>query len=186
MSAIYGLGTLAYGQEKRIARPVLCSGVAGNFTPTDLTAYFVYLGFTVELVTPLRVYFILTVNGGTGTAEVGFFSTPAAPTFATGQTLTKIVAGATESITAGATAVKKNSSNFATALTVPVHLWAGIRVDQAGTNAQIRGIGGDYTDGSILALAASGTFAATSTFAGTVPALSGAGVTGPDLIGALN
>jgi len=186
MTGYIALGQSVWSNDTRIARGQY--SITGAFTPTDITAYFVYLGFCVELITPLRLWFVLTTNSTSGTAEVGFFSTPDPPKFATGQTLTKIVAGATESITAGATKLVKNSSNFATALTVPVHCWGGLRVDQNGaSNAVVRGVGNDYTDGSLLQLASAGTFASTSTFAGVVPALSGTGtINGPDLIGSLN
>lgn len=185
MQIAFGLGP--YGENRRYARSELATrGAILSLTPTDLTAYFVYLSWCAELVTIARVGFVITTLSTSGTAEVGIFTTPNPPTYNTGQTLTKIVSGTTDSITAVNSVIKRNASAFATALTSPAHIWAGLRVDQAGAaNAVVRGLGESWTSGQLLQLAASGTFAATSTYAGTVPAFSLATAEGPDLFASL-
>jgi len=175
------LGKGPYGEDKRIAaNPILLR--TGTFALVSQTAYWVYLGWCAELITPAFVNGSQTVASATvTTAEFGFFSTPL-PSNRAGQTVTKIVAGA---FTGTGTGLKRNSSAFVTALTVPVHLWAGVRVN-ATTAGTFSALARDWSSGNQLQLAAAGTFAATSTFAGVVPAFADATTTGPDLFGSLD
>jgi len=140
----------------------------GTFLLISGTAYFVYLGRTLQSFTPKFVeFFMSTAGAGAQTAEIGFFSTPNAPGKA-GQTLTKLAtSNALDSLTATLT-VKRNTSALAIAIAAGVHLWAGIRVAMATTQPTLRGLQDDWGEAQILALAGAGTFAATATFAGAV------------------
>lgn len=170
-------------RPQRVLRSELIT--AGTFLLISGTAYFVYLGRTVQAITPKFVeFFLATIGAGAQTAEVGLFSTPNGPSKA-GQTLTKLATSAgLDSLTATPT-VKRNTVAMATLIAAGVHLWAGIRVAMATTQPTLRALNDDWGQASILALAAAGTFAATATFAGAVPAAA-TQITCPDLRGVLD
>jgi len=175
------LGKGPYGEDCRIANNTMCLR-GGTFATVSQTAYFVYLGWCAELVTPAFVNTSQTFASATvTTAEMGFFSTPAPPNRAN-QTLTKIVSGA---FTGTGTGLKRNSSAFTTALTVPVHLWAGIRIN-ATTSGTFSALARDWSSGNLLRLAAAGTFSGNSTFAGVLVAFVDATTVSPDLFGSLD
>lgn len=144
---------------------------SGTFTPVSGTGYWVYLGQTTQALTPKYVEFVVTgVGTGAQTAEVGLFSTPAAPSKAA-QTITKLVSTATvDALTS--TGVKRNTTNFSTAVAVGTHLWAGIRTAMASTQPTIRGLTDSYSQGDVLSLAASGVLTGAGTWAGAIPAIS--------------
>lgn len=175
------LGLGPYGQDKRMA----CNDNmlrSGTFALVSQTAYFIYLGWCAQLVTPAFVNGSQTVASATvTTAEFGFFSTPAPPNRA-GQTLTKI---ASATFTGTGTGLKRNGSAMVTAIGNPLHLWAGVRVN-ATTAGTFSGLQRDWSSGNQLQLAAAGAFSVTSTFAGVVPAFADATTTGPDLFGTLD
>jgi len=172
------LGKGPYGEDCRIANNTMCLR-GGTFALVSQTAYFVYLGWVSELVTLAFINASQTVASATVTAaEMGYFSTPAPPNRA-GQTLTKLAAGA---FTGTGTGLKRNTASFATALTVPVHLWAGIRV-HATTAGTFSALARDWSAGQVLRLAGAGTFAATATFAGALVAFVDATTISPDLFG---
>ena len=131
------------------------------------TAYFVYLGRTVQAITPKFVEFYVTGAGaGTQTAEVGFFSTPAAPNKAA-QTVSKLVStGTVNSLTA--TGVCRNTSAFATSIPAGTHVWAGIRTAMATTQPTIAGLVNDYAQGHVLSTAGSGALTGTGTWTGAL------------------
>lgn len=135
------------------------------------TAYFVYLGHIKEPITIQRVYTaaVGTVGSGTQTAEIGLFSTPDRPN-RSGQTLTKIVAsGSVDSFTSNGP--KRNTSAFAQLITPGTFLWAGIRISLTGTQPRVMYVCGDRLLGYVLTLAGAGALTASSTFSGSVPAL---------------
>jgi len=134
---------------------------------TSGTAYFVYLGYTTKALTGAFVQFrIVTAGVGTQTGEVGFFSTPNAPSKA-GQTLTKIAAtGTLNSLTT--TGVSSNTTTMAAAISAGTHLWAGIRTAMGTTQPSLNALTLDNSVGSILITAASGALTASSTFVGSL------------------
>lgn len=134
---------------QRIFRSILCNS-ASAFTMISGTAYFVYVGRTVRAVTPKYVEFHVT-SGGTGaqTAEVGLYSTPAAPN-KTAQALSKLVATSTvDDLTT--TGMKRNTSAFSTLIAAGTHVWAAIRVAMATTQPDIVGLANDMEQGHVLA-----------------------------------
>lgn len=176
------LGKGTYGEDHRVSNNpfVLRGGVAAT---AAAIAYWLYQGFCAELITPAFVNASQTTGAGTvTTAEMGFFSTPNPPNHA-GQTLTKIVAG---SFTATGTGKKRNSSAFTTALTVPTHLWCGIRINTSvAPNGSFNGAQGDWQSGHMLFQSGSATFAAGSTFTGSLFAFADASPQMPYLYGSL-
>jgi hypothetical protein len=141
-------------------------------------AYFLYVGRTARAITPLYVEFFVG-TGGTGaqTAEVGLFSSPAAPNKAA-QTLTKIEAtGTVDDLTT--TGVKRNTNPFSTVVPVGTYLWAGVRFNMATTQPAIWNVGNDMGQGAILGYPAAGALTASASFAAVKIAASMN--TGPDL-----
>ncbi len=167
---------------QRIFRSALSN--SGAFLLVSGTAYFVYLGQTALAITPKFVeFYVSTIGAGGQTAEVGFFSTPNAPSKA-GQSLTKLVSTATvDALTSNG--VKRNTSAFATAVTVGTHLWAGIRTAMATTQPTIQALFLDMAQGNILSAAASGALTGAGPFTGAIIAASTAAVC-PDLRGTLD
>ena len=142
-----------------------CSRVAGAVT-VGAVAYFVYLGTTSRRVTAGQVLVNCTVVGtSTQVGEVGVFSTPLPPNRAA-QTLTKLTSSAVIDTLATGTGIKGNTTAFGVDVNAGTHVWAGYRVDMAGTEPTLVGLGGDESTGSILSLAAAAAFTVTATYAG--------------------
>ena len=155
----------------------------GTFLGISGTAYFVFLGLVRHDFTPTYVKFHVTTKGaGAQTAEVGFFSSPAAPNNA-GQTLTKLVAdGTVDSLTASDGVIRGNTSAMATSISAGVFLWAGVRTAMATTQPTYAGLRGDISLGCILSLAGADTFTSGTTYAADAIAIS-ASANCPDLRG---
>ena len=168
----------------QIARPRCPLHPTTAFTLVSDTAYWVYLGYVADLATLAYVRFVVrTAGSGAQTAEVAFASTPNHPNRGS-QTLTKIVAsGSLDALTA--TGVRANSSSLATALTEPVHLWAGVRTAMATSQPAVVGCMGDFSDGFVLETAAAGALTGSGPWTGSVPAFQATAPIAPYLIGAL-
>jgi hypothetical protein len=138
-----------------------------SFTTVSGTAYFVYLGLLTALAQPKFVEFFVAAPGlGSQAAEVGFFSSPAAPNKAN-QTLTKLVStGAVDTLTT--TGAKRNTSAFATDIAAGTHLWAGIRTAMATNQPTISGLGADFAQGRVLQTPAAGVLTGAGPFAGAI------------------
>lgn len=153
----------------------------GTLLLTEDTAYFVYMGYTTEAVTPLHVKFAITTNGTGGqTAEVGLFSTPLAPN-GTSQTLTKLVAdGTLDDLTSG-NAVKGNTSAMATQIAPGTHVWAGLRTAMATNEPTCTTLTRDYSRGEVLSTATAGALTGSGPWTGALITHSVAGQC-PDLV----
>src|SRR5574341_1910396 len=147
---IYDLTALS--TRERVFRPVI-GALYGAFLLTSGDAYFTYLGQVHRDITPKYVAVAVTTAGvGAQTAEIGLFSTPAAPNKA-GQSLTKLVStGALGNL--AATGVVRNSAAFATLIPAGTFLWAGIRVAMATTQPTLSNTANDIGGGLILQTAA--------------------------------
>jgi hypothetical protein len=172
-----------YGQSINTRRRNYRSALSSNGTLllTEDTAYFVYVGYTTEAVTPKHVKFAIT-TGGTGgqTAEVGLFSTPLAPN-GTSQSLTKLVAdGTLDDLTAG-NAVKGNTSAMATQIAAGVHVWAGLRTAMATNEPTCTTLTRDYSRGEVLSTATAGALTGTGPWTGALITHSVSGQA-PDLV----
>ena len=172
-----GIGGPIYPQVPNIYNSQL-SGNAGFLLLTGV-AYFVYLGPTPGIIIPKFVEFHVSVIGaGTQTAEVGLFSTPAAPNKA-GQSLSKLVStGTVGALTA--TGVVRNSSAFATSIPANTFLWAGIRTAMVTTQPTIWGLGIDMGEGQVLSTASAGVLTGTGPWIGAIITAS-TSVIAPDL-----
>lgn len=150
----------------RVFKSNLTNGV-NDVTPTDDTAYFVYLGQTTKAITPKHVEFsVATAGVGAQTAEVGFFSSPTAPAKAN-QSLTKLVStGTVDDLTT--TGVKRNTSAFATSIPRGTHLWAGIRISMATTQPELVSLGHDFAQAQVLETASAGALTAAGPWTGAV------------------
>lgn len=161
---------------------VFRSALSNHATPFLLVsgvAYFVYLGRTTAAITPKFVELhVSTVGVGSQTAELGLFSSPAAPSKA-GQSLTKLVSTATLGALTSL-GVVRNTSAFATSVPAGTHLWAGVRTALATTQPTCLGLGYDLAQGLILSTAAAGVLTGTGPFAGAIIAASVSQVA-PDL-----
>jgi hypothetical protein len=138
-----------------------------NLTVVSGTAYFVYLGLLTALAQPKFVEFFATAPGsGSQAAEVGFFSSPAAPNKAN-QSLTKLVStGGVDALTTSG--VKRNTSAFATDIAAGIHLWAGIRIAMATTQPTISGLCADFSQGRVLQTPAAGVLTGAGPFTGAI------------------
>jgi hypothetical protein len=138
-----------------------------SITTVSGTAYFVYLGLLTALAQPKFVEFFVAAAGlGGQTAEVGCFSSPAAPNKAN-QSLTKLVStGAVDTLTT--TGVKRNTSAFATDIAAGTHLWAGIRIAMATTQPTISALAADFAQGRVLLTGGAGVLTGAGPLAGTI------------------
>jgi hypothetical protein len=138
-----------------------------SFTTVSGTAYFVYLGLLTALAQPKFVEFLVAAPGsGSQAAEVGFFSSPAAPNKAN-QSLTKLVStGGVDALTTSG--VKRNTSAFATDIAAGTHLWAGIRIAMATTQPTISGLCADFSQGRVLQTPAAGVLTGAGPFTGAI------------------
>lgn len=146
----------------------------GNFQMIEASAYFVYLGQVARALTPKYVRGLMgTAGTSTQAAEVGLFTTPLPPNGAN-QTLTPIPSAfktALDDLTAAGPLVRGNSVAMAVALTVGVHLWAGMRTAMAGNEPIMDGALADSLRGHVLVTTSAGAFDGSTTYAGVVPAL---------------
>jgi hypothetical protein len=159
-------------------RPVVTAGTE-DFITISGTAYYIYVGRTVQATTLAYVQFHVTTAGaGAQTAEVGLFSTPVAPS-KSAQTLTKIVAtGTVDSTTT--TGMKRNTTTFAQSVPGGTHLWAAIRTAMATTQPKTWGLAGDYSEGHILTTTGGGALTGLTTASGSLVAIA-VGTVAPDL-----
>ncbi len=169
--------------EGRIVRSTLGNGGTG-FPLVSGTAYFVYLGRVRKTATFKFVKFnVRSAGSGAQTAEVGFFSTPTAPSGA-GQTVTKLAATGTVNALTG-TGPCQNTSSLAISVASGTHLWAGIRTAMASTQPSPVGLFGDLGHGRILSTAGSGALTGAGPWTGAL--ITDALITlGPDLHGSLD
>ncbi len=139
-----------------------------SLTTVSGTAYFVYLGLLTALAQPKFVEFFVAASGsGSQTAEVGLFSSPAAPNKAN-QSLTKLVStGAVDALTS-AFAVKRNTTAFATDIAAGTHLWAGIRIAMASIQPTISALCVDFLQGRILSTTSAGPLTGAGPFTGAI------------------
>jgi len=146
------------------------------------TAYFIYLGRTVQDMTPKFVEFYVTTGGsGAQTAELGLFSTPSAPNKAS-QTVTKIQAMNSFNALLTGTGYFRNNVAFSTLVTKGTHLWAGFRTNMGTSQPAPWGVGGDLSEGRILTTAGAGALTAAGPWTGAVAALlAPSSAQGPDL-----
>ena len=161
-----GLVGPIFPQVPNIYSSPLAPGSAGFLLLTGV-AYFVYLGPTPAAITPKFVEFHVSVIGaGTQVAEVGLFSSPAAPNKAS-QSLTKLVStGTLGALTA--MGVVRNSSAFATSIPANTFLWAGIRTAMTTTQPTIWGLGIDMGEGQLLSTASAGVLTGTGPWTGAL------------------
>lgn len=153
--------------EQRKGRSFLTR--SGPLLMIDRTAYFAYVGYSIVPFTPAHVATFVEIAGvGVQTAEVGIFSTPAAPN-QTPQALTKLVATGAVDGMLGAGMVR-NTVAFATQIPMGVHVWVGIRASFTVTLPAISGVGADMGEGSVLVTLLSGALTGAGPFAGTVAA----------------
>ena len=159
-------------------RPVVTAGTE-DFILISGTAYYVYVGRTVQAITVAYVQtHVTTIGAGAQTAEVGLFSTPNPPNKG-GQTLTKIAAtGTVGSMTA--TGMVRNTSSFAQVVPAGTHLWAAIRTAMATTQPKTWGLSGDYSEGHLLTTTGGGALTGVTTASGALIAI-GVGVVAPDI-----
>lgn len=153
--------------SQRIFVPVLA--INGTFLLVSATAYFVYLGRTLQAITPKFVEFwVTTLGAGTQVAEIGLFSSPNPPN-KTAQNMTLLVSTATlDSLTT--TGIKRNTSAFATSIPANTHLWAGIRTAMATTQPTLRSVQDDWGQGLIETLASAAALTTAGPWAGVIPA----------------
>lgn len=154
------------GTTDRVFPPKIPFNTAAAISATSQTAYFVYLGKTVNAFIPKYARFLVITGGTESAAEVGFFSSPTAPSAAS-QTLTKLVSGTvTTSFTNGT--VTKNTSAMATSIAAGTFLWAGFLVT-ATVAPTLGAVVGDLNTGMTATLAmGANTFAGTATYATTI------------------
>jgi hypothetical protein len=144
--------------------------------------YFVYLGRLSRVTTVRWVVFYVTVaGGGAQTAEVGYFSSAAAPSGNANTTLTTIAAtGSVTSLTS--TGQKSNSTDLNTSVAAGTHLWVGMRTAMAVTQPTIMGLYLDLLSSRVTSAAAPGALTAGGPFTGARYADSAVTVS-PDIAG---
>lgn len=147
------------------------------------TGYFVYVGQVAVACTPkfVELHASGAVGAGAQTAEVGLFSTPAAPN-KTAQSLTKLTAtGTVDALTSNG--VKRNTAAFTTVVAAGTHLWAGMRTAMATTQPTIEGLNFDMGQGAIMTATTPGALTGAGPFTGVLVTASLHGATSdvPDL-----
>jgi len=156
------------GTTQRVFRSALNAASAALTNGTTTIAYFVYLGKTVNSITPKFVEgFCVTAGAGVTSIEVGLFSSPNPPDKTT-QTLTKLASATVTSFAANT--VFRNATAMSTAVNAGVQLWAGIRVAFSTTAPTYAALAADFLEGYIEIFASAGTFASTASYAATIPA----------------
>ena len=132
------------------------------------TAYWVYVGRTVEQITINGISLhVATAGAGAQTAEMALASTPTAPS-RLGQTLTKL--GASSSMSSlTTTGTKRPLSAFGVVVPAETHLWVGFRQAMATTQAVPYAIGNDLGQGNVLQTAAAGVLTAAGPWVGVIP-----------------
>ena len=153
--------------RRRVYRPT--GDALATFACVANTAYWVYMGYTTEAVTPKYVELYQTVLGTVSqAAEVCLASTPLAPN-KSNQTLTKIAAdGTIDDLTANNTIMKRNTSALATQVAAGTHLWVGFRMDMGGTEVSAVGLGFDFGQGYVLSTAAAGVLTDAGPWTGSI------------------
>jgi len=167
---------LESNHHQRVFRSLLPTVAQTTFLMITNTGYAVYMGRATQAVTVGFVEFeVSSAGAGTQTAEVGVFSTPAAPS-KSALTLTKIVAtGTVDSLTG--TGMKRNTSSCATTIPGGTHVWAVIRTAMATTQPTMRaGYFADKSQGHILTTATPGALTSLTTMTGFLIALNTAAV----------
>lgn len=170
------LTTVEFGASQRtIMSPLASHSPIHAFTMVSGTAYYLYLGRAVQDFVAKFIELQVTANGaGTQTAEVGIFSTPAAPN-KSGQTLTKIFAtGTVDALTSSS--AKRNTASANQTISAGTHIWAAFRTAMATTQPGVGGIAGDMSQGHILTTTGGGALTGITTAAGTIQANSAATV----------
>lgn len=152
--------------------------VAAGLLLTADKAYFTYMGFTpVSLTLNYVREHLVTAAVGTQAAEVGIFTSPAAPNRAS-QVLTKIAAAAvTDDLTTGAPKMIANPTALAAVVPAGSYFWAGIRANFTSTPTQptFYALGGDMGQGSLLSTATAGALTSATTLTGaTITSSTGA------------
>ena len=155
------------------------------FLGSSQTAYFIYVGRTTAPMTPQYIESWLSVVGvGVSSVEVGLFSSPAPPKKAA-QTLTKITSTATYDSLISGTGTKRNTgAALATLVPAGTYLWAGLKVITLGTNPTYWGLSAAMQEGYVLTTGTAGTFSDNTSWAGLIPAETGAATPptiGPEL-----
>lgn len=140
--------------------------VAGMILISD-KAYFQYLGYFPAAATIKRVRFhVVTAGVGTQAAEVGIFSTPAAPNRAS-QSLTKIAAQAIVTLDLTAvTGLQTNDSDINAAIPAGTHAWVGIRTAMSVSQPVLLAVANDMGQGEVLSTATAGVLTAAGPFTG--------------------
>lgn len=143
----HGLDDLVVARTGRILFSPL-PNVATAITPGTSTAYFVYVGRTMQpFVAKYIEFFVNSPVQLTTVGEVGLFSTPSAPHKAN-QTVTKLcVVNALDPVTT--TGVKRNTNALDYSVAAGTYLWAGIRLQMA-THPMLAGLCMDFSEGFVL------------------------------------
>lgn len=168
MSNINNPSSPSYNLEGSTER-ILRSKTAYSGSPNTLTstnAYFLFLGVTVNKITPKFVQGIC--GGTTGTEsliEVGLFSSPTVPSRSS-QTLTTLVSGTVSSFTANT--FFQNASTFSTSISSGTNLWTGVRV-VFSVSPQMGFANNDFNFGNELLAASTTAFSSTGSYATTIP-----------------
>lgn len=136
-------------KQQYIIRSDLPPGLAA-FLMIKSTGYFVYLGEAKNGFIPKYIAANVTTAGaGSQTGECGIFTTSDPPS-KKNQQLTKVFStNNLNSLTSLGT--KRNTLEFISGINAGQHVWAGILTAMATTQPTVLGLGGDMSQGSILA-----------------------------------
>lgn len=155
-------------------------GVTGYQAFVLNRAYFVYVGRLAKSITPryVGVFIDTGATGGTPAGEVGFFSSPSEPNYAT-QTLTKLAFETIDVATGGG--FVQNATPMATRILAGTHLWAGIRTTGWLTAPDFLPLQFDHGEGRALFRSSSTAFSSVTTTT-TTRYNASAQLSGPNLV----
>ncbi len=141
--------------------------IAAGLTLVDATIYWFYMGYTT-LRTPVNfVRFAVTVGGtGAQVAEVAVARTPKPPNRAAQSLFVLGVSGALDALTG--IGVLGNSSSLGVVVLPGDHWWVGLRTHMATTQPTLEAVGGDLSQGRVLATAGAAALTAGATFTGAL------------------
>lgn len=183
--SVNGIVTIGGGIESssRFQAMVAVPPVTSSFTLISDTAYWVYLGRTLQTTTINHVKFLVASAGvGAQTAEIALASGTGEPA-AAAMSLTKLTANGTLD-TLITTGLKGNTSAMGYSVAPGTFLYVGLRTAMATTQPSLNGRYRDYGHGYLLRTVTAGALTGAGPWTGAL--LTGADITatvaiGPDL-----
>jgi hypothetical protein len=144
------IGSRIVAPERSFGTPLI--RIASGLLLGDATSYWVYMGYSGETDLPIDfVRFAVVVAGvGAQAAEIAIATSLGVPPSRAALRLVILAASGTLGALTG-TGLLSNTSKLGCVIPVGTHWWAGIRTHMATTQPTIDAVGGDCSQGRVLA-----------------------------------